>query len=123
MGALGGPESWEMQKDTLLLVENHVGIPFLAPQKQSKSAKNASQITKESMKNLQNWSENDESFGEFHQSFNGSWCFGGALGGPESWRMQKDTLLLVENDVGTPFLAPQKHSKSLKMHPKTPKNS
>ena len=63
------------------------------------------------MKSHQNWSSNHQNLEEFHQIFDEFECFLGALGGPESWEMQKDTLLLVENHFGTPFLAPQKHLK------------
>ena len=63
------------------------------------------------MKFQQNWSKNHQYEAEFHQNFDDFECFLGALGGPESWEMQKDTLLLVENHFGIPFLAPEKQFK------------
>ena len=41
------------------------------------------------MKFHQNWSKNHQHLEEFHQNFDDFECFLGALGGPESWEMQK----------------------------------
>ena len=52
--------------------------------------------------------------GEIHQKFGDFWWFWGALGSPKCWKVQNDTLLLVQNHFGTPLLAPQKHPKRAK---------
>ena len=75
------------------------------------------------MKFHQNWSKNHQNLEEFHQNLDDLECFLGALGGPESWEMHKDTLLLVENNFGTPFLARPKHLTTCKFPFKSLKNS
>ena len=115
----GAPNGGRCKKTHYYWSKTTLGHLFLAPQKHLQIGGKAPEITFKTAKFHHFVGEMHQNFGEIHQTFGGihhhfgdfGW-FWGALGSPKCWKVQNDTLLLVQKPLwdtffGTPK-APQK---------------